>query len=105
GNVTSATAKHIGKVRPIGNQTAGVRMRPVEVDRRQASFHREFSNPRSVSETERIRQNDERVGTPVLRRVESAVQVRGVLQFHGLSLKCERASYSRQLAKLWCIDV
>jgi hypothetical protein len=42
---------------------------------------------------------------PVLRRVESAVQVRGVLESYGLSHKCERASYPRQLAKLWCIDV
>src|SRR5262249_46044474 len=105
GNVTTATAKHIGKVRPVGNQTAGVHMRPVKVDRRQASFHREFSDPCSVSETERIRQNDERVGTPVLRRVESAVKVRGVLQFHSVSLKCKRASYPRQLSKLWRIDV
>src|SRR5262249_13618350 len=36
---------------------------------------------------------------------ESAVQVRGVLQFHSLGLKCEGASYPRQLAKLRCIDV
>src|SRR5262249_29220327 len=36
---------------------------------------------------------------------ESAVQVRGVLQFHSLSLKCEGASYPCQLAKLRCIDV
>src|SRR5262249_45309974 len=78
-DVTAATAKHVGKVRPIGDQAAGVRMRPVKVDRGQASFHREFSDPRSVSETERIRQNDERVCPPILRRVESAVQVRGVL--------------------------
>src|SRR5262245_43533535 len=104
-DVTATTAKHIGKVRPIGNQAAGVRMRPVKVDRRQASFHGEFSDPRSVSEIERIRQNDARVGPPVLRRVESAVYVRGVLQFQTVSLKRERASDPRQLTKLWCIDV
>src|SRR5262249_4820375 len=40
-----------------------------------------------------------------LRRVESAVQVRGVLKFHSVSLKCERAGYPCQLSKLWRINV
>src|SRR5438067_6616683 len=104
-DVTAATAKHIGKVRPIGNKTSSVHVRPVQVYRREASFRREFADPCSVSKTERIGQNDESVGAPLLRRVESAIEVRGVLRFHGLSLKCEGLSYLLQFSKLWCIDV
>src|SRR5262249_55403199 len=63
-NVTAAAPKHIGKVRAIGNKTAGVHMRPVKADRRQAGFYRQFSDPRSVSEAKRIRQNDKGVGSP-----------------------------------------
>jgi hypothetical protein len=72
-DVAAATTKHIGQVWSVGNKTSGAHVRPVKVYRRQASFGREFSNPHSVSETERIRQNDESVRAPVLGRLESTV--------------------------------
>jgi hypothetical protein len=49
-------------------------MRPVKIYCGQASLLREISDPCSVSEAERIRQNDESVSVPVLCHVESAVQ-------------------------------
>jgi hypothetical protein len=80
-------------------------MRPVKVYRGQASLLREISDPCSVSEVERIRQNNESVGAPVLRRVESAVQVRGVLHVNGSNLYCQQSSYPLQLSNLGCVDV
>src|SRR5690349_8959960 len=37
-NVTATTAKHIGKVRPIGDETSCIHMRPVKIYRGQASL-------------------------------------------------------------------
>jgi Histidine kinase-, DNA gyrase B-, and HSP90-like ATPase len=104
-DVNAATTKHIRKVRPIGDETTRVHVRPVKVHRGQASLLREIADLRSVSEAERIRQNDESVGAPDLRRVESAAQVRGVLHVHCANLHCERPSYPLQLSNLGCIDV
>src|SRR5262249_27703924 len=65
----------------------------------------ELSDPRSVSEAERIRQNDESVSVPVLCHVESAVQVSGALHVHGSNVHRQRTGYPIQLSKLRCIDV
>ena len=73
-NVTAATAKHIGKVRPIRDESACIYMSPVKVYCGQASLLREIFDLCSVSEAERVRQNDESVSAPILCHVESAVQ-------------------------------
>src|SRR5262249_40524426 len=79
-------------------------MRSVEVYRGQASFRGQLCDPCPMSKGKRIRQNDESIGVRVLGRVESALQVRCVLQFDGLSLQCEGLGYPRQLSKLRCVD-
>ncbi len=48
-NVTAATAKHIRKVRPIGDETPCIRMCPVKIYRGETSLLREISDPCSVS--------------------------------------------------------
>jgi hypothetical protein len=80
-------------------------MRPVKVYRGQASLRRDICDPCSVSEAERIRQDDESVGAPILRCVEGAVQVGGLSHPHHPSLHLKRLSDSLQLTNLGCIDV
>src|SRR5450432_4756633 len=54
-NVNAATAKHIRKVRSVGDETSRIDVGPVKENRRQPSLLRENSDLCSVSETERIR--------------------------------------------------
>src|ERR1700682_1029286 len=54
-NVNAATAKHIRKVRSVGDETSRIHVRPVKVNRRQPGLLRENSHLCSVSETQRIR--------------------------------------------------
>jgi hypothetical protein len=61
-------------------------MSTVKIYRGQTSLLRETSDACSVSEAERIRQDDESVSGPVLCRIESAVQVSG--RFLRLELEC-----------------
>src|SRR5436190_9939242 len=53
-DITAATAKHIRKVRSVGDETSRVHVRPVKVNRRQPSLLCEISDLCSVSETKRI---------------------------------------------------
>src|SRR5262245_30276540 len=81
-NVTAATAKHIRKVRPIGDETPCIHMSHVRIYRGQISLLRETCDACSVSEAARIGQDDVSVSVPVLCRIESAVQVSGVFYVH-----------------------
>src|SRR5947209_2399258 len=47
-DVDPATPKHIRKVRPIGDETSRINVRPVKIYRGQASLLREVSDLRSV---------------------------------------------------------
>ena len=78
-------------------------VRTVKIHRGQAGFCREISDPRAVRERERIRQDDERVGTPVLRCLESAVEILGS-RLQGFRFNCERPSHFLQLSQLRGID-
>jgi hypothetical protein len=82
-NITGSTAKHIGKVRPIGDETSGIHMRPVKVYCGKGRFRSKICDSCSVSQSERVRQNDESVGIPALCVVERTLQVGGALQFDG----------------------
>src|SRR5205814_4762013 len=68
-------------------------------------FRREPSDPCSISQAERTRQNDESIGAPAPRRVQSTLQVRGVGQLQGPGLHGQRLRDPRQLSKLGCVDV
>src|SRR5258708_7266467 len=53
-NVNAATAKHIRKVRSVGDEASRIHVRPVKENRRQPSLLRENSDLCSLSETEWI---------------------------------------------------
>src|SRR4029453_10642056 len=95
-HVGSSTSAEVGHIRPVGHEPPGIRELSKSIHGWQAVLRREFSDPLSVTDGERVYHHDESLGVFCTHRREGGGESIRVSYLRGLELDPELLCHTPQ---------